>query len=192
MTPLRFSFLLPFLALFLAASPRQPSPGTNSPQPPSITATAVPVDAPIVYVSDFDLDVVPSKPAPKTSATRRSKPASTSRAPSGVPRNGPSPASEQTSSQSTDTPEAAEALKEETPADQANALVKAVSENLIRALTKAGFDARRLAANAPPPGAGVRVRGVFAEADEMNLAMNFPATRQEKSLRKSPRRLPPT
>jgi hypothetical protein len=49
-------------------------------------------------------------------------------------------------------------------------LVKAVSENLIRALTKAGFDARRLSSGAPLPPQGVRIRGVFAEADEMNRA----------------------
>jgi hypothetical protein len=48
--------------------------------------------------------------------------------------------------------------------------VKAVSENIIRALTKAGFDARRLSSEAPLPQQGVRIRGVFAEADEMNRA----------------------
>jgi hypothetical protein len=63
-----------------------------------------------------------------------------------------------------------DASKEETPADQANTLVKAVSENIIRALTEAGFDARRLNANTPLPKTGVRVRGVFAEADEQNRA----------------------
>lgn len=174
MTLLRFSVLLPFLALSAAASPnpQQPSPEPNAPQPPS----AAPAGAPVVYVSDFDLDVVQRKPAPKPPATRtspRSKPAgtssSTSRAVSGVPRNGPFPATESTASQSTEA-DASEASKEETPADQANTLVKAVSENIIRALTQAGFDARHVSANEPLPKSGVRVRGVFAEADEMNRA----------------------
>src|SRR5205823_7482215 len=56
------------------------------------------------------------------------------------------------------------------PADQANTLVKAVSENIIRALTQAGFDARRLPGGAPLPQQGVRISGVFAEADEQNRA----------------------
>jgi len=171
MTLPRLSILLPFLAFSVAAqsTPQQPSPEVPSPQPPSATATAVaPAGAPVVYVSDFDLDVVQRKPSPKPRATRtspRPKQGSTSRSSPGVPRKGPSPASE--TSQST---ESADTADEETPADQANALVKAVSENLIRALTEAGFDARRLSSGAPLPQQGVRIRGVFAEADEMNRA----------------------
>ena len=170
MTLLRFSVLLPFLALSMAASqnPQQPSPEPNAPLP--LFAAAAPVDAPVVYVSDFDLDVVQRKPSPKPRATRtspRPKPASVSRTPSGVPRTGPSSASEATTSQST---ESADAADEETPAEQAKTLVKAVSENIIRALTQAGFDARHVSANEPLPKSGVRVRGVFAEADEMNRA----------------------
>ena len=169
---LRFWTLLPFVAFSVAAlAVAQQAPSESySPEPPAMTAA--PADASLVYVSDFDLDVVQRKPVPKPSATRtpsRSKPGSTSRSPSGVPRTGPSPASESTSSQSAEA-EAANASKEETPTDHANTLVKAVSENIIRALTQAGFDARRLAANAPLPKAGVRIRGVFAEADEMNRA----------------------
>lgn len=179
MTLLRFSVLLPFLALPVAAhsTPQQASAEFNSPQPPAMAAAATaPADAPVVYVSDFDLDVVQRKPAPKAPAAQtspRSKPgsssASTSRAVSGVPRNGPSPATEPTAPQSTDA-DASDASKEETPADQANTLVKAVSENIIRALTEAGFDARRISANEPLPRTGVRIRGVFAEADEQNRA----------------------
>ena len=172
---LRFWTLLPFIA-FLVAAPaaaQQAPAGSNSPEPLSAAVPVAPADAPVVYVSDFDLDVVQRKPSPKSAAKRasprRSNPPSTSRSSSGVPRTGPSPASEPTSSQNTDT-DASDDSKEETPADQANTLVKAVSENIIRALTEAGFDARRLDANAPLPKAGVRVRGVFAEADEMNRA----------------------
>jgi uncharacterized protein DUF4410 len=168
MTFLRVLVLLPLVTLPVAAqsAPQQ----SAEPDSPQSSAAAAPAGAPVVYVSDFDLDVVQRKPSPKPRATRTSpppKPASSSRSSSGVPRTGPTPASERTTSQST---ESADAADEETPADQANALVKAVSENIIRALTQAGIDARHLGANAPFPKAGVRVRGVFAEADEMNRA----------------------
>jgi len=171
MTLLRVSVLVPLLALPVAAqsTPQQSSAELNSPQPPSAAAgpTAL-AGAPVVYVSDFDLDVVQRKPVRKPRATRPSpKPGSTSRSPSGVPKNGPSPAPERTASQGT---ESADAADEETPADQANTLVKAVSENIIRALTQAGFDARHVSANEPLPKSGVGIRGVFAEADEMNRA----------------------
>lgn len=172
MTLLRILVLLPLVTIPIAAqSIPQQSAELNSPQPLSVAAApAAPAGAPVVYVSDFDLDVVQRQPARKPRATRPSppaKPGSTSRSPSGVPRIGSSPASEQVISRST---ESAGAVEEETPADQANTLVKAVSENIIRALTQAGFDARRLDANSQPPKAGVRIRGVFAEADEMNRA----------------------
>lgn len=173
MTFLRVSLLVPLLALSVVAqlTPQQSSAELSSPQPPFAAAgTTALAGAPVVYVSDFDLDVVRPKPERKPRAARPSppaKPASTSRSSSGVPRTGSSPASERTISQS---PEPADAADEETPADQANTLVKAVSENIIRALTQAGFDARRLDANSQPPKAGVRMRGVFAEADEMNRA----------------------
>ncbi len=45
-----------------------------------------------------------------------------------------------------------------------------MSENLIKALTQAGYDARRLSAGVSLPKVGVRIRGVFAEADEKNRA----------------------
>jgi Domain of unknown function (DUF4410) len=173
MTFLRLSvlFLLVTLPVAAQSAPQQSSAELNFPEPPATAAApGVPAGAPVVYVSDFDLDVVQPKPAPKPRATRTpqpSKPGSTSRSPSGVPRKGSSPASEPTTSRST---ESADTSDEETPADQANTLVKAVSENIIRALTKAGFDARRLSSGAPLPQQGVRIRGVFAEADEMNRA----------------------
>lgn len=173
---LRFWILFPFIAFSVAApAAAQEAPSeSNFLQPPSMATAAA--DAPVVYVSDFDLDIVQRKPAPKSPAARpspRSKSAgtstSTSRAVSGVPRNGPSPATESTALRSTQA-DASDASKEETPADQANTLVKAVSENIIRALTQAGFDARHVSANETLPKSGVRIRGVFAEADEMNRA----------------------
>lgn len=175
MTLLRLSVLLPFVTLSVAAqTPEQPSPEPAS--PPPLSAAAAPADAPVIYVSDFDLDVVQRKPKSKPPSARpstRSKPSSTSgstsRAVSGVPRTGPSPAPESAASPSTEA-DSSETEKEDTPADQANTLVKAVSENIIRALTQAGFDVRHISANEPLPKSGVRIRGVFAEADEMNRA----------------------
>lgn len=169
---LRFWTLLPFIAFSLAApAAAQEAPAESNSLLPRSMVTA-PADAPVIYVSDFDLDVVQRKPKPKPPAARTSslsKSGSTSRAVSGIPRTGPSPAPEPTSSQNTDT-DTSETEKEETPAEQANTLVKAVSENIIRALTQAGFDVRHISANAPLPKSGVRIRGVFAEADEMNRA----------------------
>ena len=170
MTFLRLLVLLTLVTLPVAAqsAPQQSSAEAPSSQPPP--ASAAPAGAPIVYVSDFDLDVVQRKPAPKPLATRTSqpsKPGITSRSPSGVPRKGPSPASGPATSQSA---EPTDTSDEDTPADQANTLVKAVSENIIRALTQAGFDARRLPGGAPLPQQGVRISGVFAEADEQNRA----------------------
>lgn len=164
MKVLRLSFLLPFVAFSGAPQlgPQQTLPEPN-PQAPQSTAAA----AMIVYVSDFDLDV-----AHRTPSMRRAQPTPSahsagvaSRSPSGVPRKEPSPGS--ATSQSSDS---SGSSTEETPADQANALVNAVSEHIIRALNKAGYDARRLPAGAPLPQQGVRLRGVFAEADEQNRA----------------------
>jgi Domain of unknown function (DUF4410) len=150
------------------ATPQQAAPEASPllPQP----AASAPAGAMTVYVSDFDLDFVRSKPSPKP-APRTSPPSkarSTSRSASGVPRLGPpASTSESSESQGSDT---SDAPAEKTPAEEANALVNAVSDNIIRALTEAGYDARRLSAGAPLPQQGVRLRGVFAEADDQNRA----------------------
>ena len=130
-------------------------------------AAAAPVGALTVYVSDFDLDVVHRKPSPKP-APRTSRPSRTRSSSSGVHRTGP-PAATSGPSESPSS-DLSDASAEETPAEQANALVKAVSDNIIRALTEAGYDARRVSAGAALPRQGVRLRGVFAEADEQNRA----------------------
>ena len=170
MRPSRCLVVLPFVALSVAASPqpRQARPESETMEPQA--AAAATAGAMTVYVSDFDLDVVPRKaspqPAPRTSPPSRS--GSVSRSPSGVPRTGPTAStSGPSTSQSSDSPDSA---TEETPAEQANALIHAVSENIIRALTEAGYDVRRLPAGAPLPQTGLRIRGVFAEADEQNRA----------------------
>lgn len=45
-----------------------------------------------------------------------------------------------------------------------------MSESLVRALHQAGYRAERLPAGASLPKSGLRLRGVFAEADEKNRA----------------------
>ena len=170
MRPSRFSVLLSLVTLSVAAGPKPqqapPEPETVQPQSAATATTGTMT----VYVSDFDLDFVHRKPAPKP-APRISPPprmGSVSRSVSGVPRIGPpATTSGPSESQSSDS---SDASLEETPAEQANTLVKSVSENLIRALTEAGYDARRLSAGAPLPQQGMRIRGVFAEADEQNRA----------------------
>ncbi len=170
MAPSRFWVLLPLAALSVAtkANPQQTAPEPNPPQTQSATAT--PAGPVVVYVSDFDLDVVQRKPAPKPPprTSPPSKSGSVSRSPSGVPRTG-SAASTSGSSASRSS-DSSDTSTEETPAEQANALVHAVSENIIRAVREAGFDARRLPAGAALPQTGLRIRGVFAEADEQNRA----------------------
>jgi uncharacterized protein DUF4410 len=172
MTLLRILVLLPLIALpaFAQAGPQQQPPEQSTPQPQ--LAAAAPAGAMVVYVSDFDLDVVHRKPSPKpaTRTSSRSSPRGALRSPSGVPRR---PSSASVSGPATSPgPDSSDASPEETPApaDRANALVNAVSENLIRALKRAGYDARRLLADEPLPKLGLRIRGVFAEADERNRA----------------------
>ena len=160
-------------ALMAFSSFASPTPQQAAPEPSPLLlqpAASAPAGAMTVYVSDFDLDFVGRKPSPKpesrTSPPSRTR--GTSRSSSGVPRLGPSPSTPESSeSQSSDS---SDASTEETPAEQANALVKAVSDSIIGALTEAGYDARRLSAGAPLPEQGVRLRGVFAEADEQNRA----------------------
>src|SRR5215467_84398 len=116
MTLLRLSVLFPFLALSVAAQSSPPQPLPEAPSPP----TVAPAGAPVVYVSDFDLDVVPRKPVRRSAAAVRAS--------SGVTRTGPSPASEQIPSPRADIAEVGQASKEEkeeTPADHATALVNA-------------------------------------------------------------------
>ncbi|PYT79873.1 MAG: hypothetical protein DMG40_14680 [Acidobacteria bacterium] len=177
MMAFRFLVFLPFVAFSLAArpAPQQAPPEPDTPQAQS--TTAAPAGNMTVYVSDFDLDVVRRKPAPKPAPSRTSPPAKTktggaARSPSGVPRMGAwSSASASTpESSAPQTSDSSDDSMEETPDKQAHALVNAVSEHIIRALKEAGYDVRRLAAGAPPPQQGVRILGVFAEADEQNRA----------------------
>ncbi len=164
---LRVSLLLSFVALFSFVPPSTAQTQTESNLSQSqFTATAA-AGAMTVYVSDFDLDIVHRKPSQKP--PHASPPSGPGRNPvssSGARRRVSSASAAETSQ----SPDSSGTSAEETPADQATALVNVVSENIIRALTQAGYDARRLPAGAPLPKLGVRIRGVFAEADEQNRA----------------------
>ena len=160
--------LIPFATLALPSpSPAQSASSLREPQP----ANASPASSVIVYVSDFDLDVlyakVPRRPPQHTS------PPATSGSPSSSVLNTPKASSSaplSSTPRTAPTPNTSDSSSEETPADRANALVNAMAENLVRALRQAGYDARRLPAATSLPRVGLRIRGVFAEADERNRA----------------------
>lgn len=153
-----FSPLIVFLVFARLATPHAQT-AQNGPQSQSPTAPVA--GSRIIYVSDFELDVAnpktAQKPAPRPSSPSAAGTTSSTRAPRRAPASSVSKGSTSSGASS-----------EETPADRANALLNAVSENLIRALTQAGYDARRLPTDSPLPKLGLRIRGVFAEADEQN------------------------
>ena len=164
----RLCLLIFFLLITLYAFVSFDLPRAQAAPNPPQSATAQAADALIVYVSDFDLDVAYGKPRQRR-ATQTSSPSSSGRgmnSSSASGRNAPSTSASRRSNASS----AQDDSSEETPAERANALVNAVSENLIWALNKAGYDARRLPAGTPLPQVGLRIRGVFAEADERNRA----------------------
>lgn len=157
------AFVLAFSSSEWATSPATPR------QPQS--AGASPTKSTAVYVSDFDLDVfrgraertprsgssqsaTPNQPSGAATPIRTSTPAST-------------PASGATSS-STSSARPTDSQKELTPAEQANTLVNTMAEKLVSALEEAGYKVQRLRAGDPLPTAGIRLRGVFAEADDQN------------------------
>jgi hypothetical protein len=95
-------------------------------------------DKPTVFVSDFDLDVLPTSNERSTStATPAPKP--------------PGPAKR-----------AEEARK------QASQLVDQMAASLVMALQKAGYSAVRLRSGDSRPDHGVRILGLFAEVDKEN------------------------
>jgi hypothetical protein len=126
-----------------------------------------------VYVSDFELDVVQRRAEknPSRGTTADAAPDEASRA---------APTAARASSNSTPTGSSSKTSRpppslrpvdsqtDDTASERANALVTAMSENLLRTLGRAGYTVRRVRAGEALPQAGLRIRGVFAEADEQN------------------------
>ena len=167
------------LGLFLTAlSIALPNPSSKVPklvlarhvmQDPNAPATG----SKIVYVSDFELDVVRrraeknlSRGAAVESAPEEASgaaPAAASASSNATPTN-----SSSKTSRSPASARPADSQTDDTASERANALVTAMSENLLRTLGKAGYTVHRFHPGEALPQAGLRIRGVFAEADEGN------------------------
>ncbi|MFM0231132.1 DUF4410 domain-containing protein [Paraburkholderia sediminicola] len=98
---------------------------------------------PIVYVSDFDLDVANVKPD--------SGPGQRVRRLRGLLPSGPGPLG-----------------KDKNPEDHAKDIVNEMADALTADLKKGGVDARRIAPGQPLPATGWQVRGVFLSVDDGN------------------------
>jgi hypothetical protein len=99
--------------------------------------------APIVYVSDFELDVA--------NVTADSGPGQRVRRLRGLLPSGPGPMG-----------------KDKNPADHAKDIVNEMADALTADLKQGGVDARRTAPGQPLPAAGWQVRGVFLSVDDGN------------------------
>lgn len=99
--------------------------------------------APIVYVSDFDLDVA--------NMTPDSGPGQRVRRLRGLLPSGPGPLG-----------------KNKNPQDHARDIVNEMADALTADLKKGGVDARRIAPGQPLPATGWQVRGVFLSVDDGN------------------------
>jgi Domain of unknown function (DUF4410) len=103
---------------------------------------------PTIYVSDFDLDVVPVKVPPNPPAAPSTSPAR------------PSPSAAATKNAAPNT--------EDDPVKFAAHLVDLVSTDLVQALQNAGYSVQRLGRNQGRPDSGLQIRGLFAEVDKEN------------------------
>lgn len=95
-------------------------------------------DTPIIYISDFDLEAV-----------------------NGLDTKKPTTIGAQTN------PDVS-VKKDVQPTEQAQKIVTAMTLRLTKELTNGGYNVRPWPKTGSPPTEGVRIRGVFAEADEMN------------------------
>jgi hypothetical protein len=137
----------------------------------------------VIYVADFDIDVVPGKDArnsPAANVPRGTADGSPGTEPNAPPPNAagnatPAPqeaartdasnataSGTRTDSQRPDPPRTE--VKDDSPAAQAARLVNLIATDLVKALEQAGYTARRLR-NGSRPDAGIVIRGVFAQAD---------------------------
>jgi hypothetical protein len=162
--------LAALLFVFTSFAFPNPSPKTaaapRAPQDPNSASSA----SKVVYVSDFELDVIPRR-------TRRNMPAGSSAAIApneasdsapGAPRSSAPSDPSSRASRSPATSKAADPDADDGPSNRAAALLSAMSINLVRALEKAGYTVRRVRGRETKPNAGLRIRGVFAESDELN------------------------
>jgi len=165
--------------LFLLFAPiANPVPGGSAAETPvawHVTqgSKANPGNSKVVYVKDFELEVVRRSTDKNSPSGSASDPASGE--PAGAASSAPRPplisATAGPSSRTSSSPaiaQPADSRAENSPAVRANALVNAVSESLVKALERAGYTVHRQRAGEAPPQAGLRIRGVFAEPDEQN------------------------
>src|SRR5712691_1011930 len=164
---MKVSRLAPLLLLLASctlavASPSPAKPVPNSHQPQAWDGS--PASSMVVYVSDFELEVLNGR------ASRRAPSRNSASATSGSASTIPS-ATQKNSSPGSSPKKPAPATNsqpDETLAEQADKLVNLMAENLVTALEKAGFKVKRLRPGQALPAEGLRIRGVFAEPDEQN------------------------
>jgi hypothetical protein len=141
---MRIRAFVPLVLLVVSASvsaAAQDATKPATPAPRQQTADASADKSKIVYVSDFELDVL-------AGADGKASPAVA-----------PAPAAQ---------PDARDVKKEDSPAEQASKLVDLLSSTLVKQLEKAGYTARRMRPGEARPDEGIRILGVFAEPDEQN------------------------
>jgi hypothetical protein len=168
---------VPLLLPIAVAALFYPRPELVEALPRPQTANASTARGPIVFVSDFELDIFTGKmkrrPAPRAasgSPTNAPRTSSSSDRASDVPPVAQPSTSSGASSNRPNAVRTVDSQTDDSPAQRANELVNAVSENIVSALEKAGYKAQRLRAGEPRPVKGLRIRGVFAESDEKNRA----------------------
>ena len=167
----------PTLLLLLTASLAYPGPSPRAARTALAShvvqnLNASPGNSKVVYVSDFDLEILrrgADKSSPAGTASDR-LPLEPSGAASTTPRTPSGATPTASSNKSPRLPASARPTDpaDKSPTDRANALVNVMSESLVRALEKAGYTVHRLRAGETRPQAGLRIRGVFAEPDEEN------------------------
>jgi hypothetical protein len=127
----------------------------------------------IIYVSDFELDVVRRR-AEKNSSRGAAVESAPEEASGAVPAAASASSNATPAGSSSKTSRApastrpADSQTDDAASERANALVTAMSENLLRTLGKAGYTVHRFRPGETLPQAGLRIRGVFAEPDEGN------------------------
>jgi len=166
--PMKVSHLVPLLPLVAAGAlaVSNPNPAKPAPDPRQLQVfNASPFHSMVVYVSDFELDVL--RVGESRRAASRNSPSVISGVASSVPRATQRNASSGSSLKKR-APVPTDSQPEETAAEQADRLVNIMAEDLVTALGKAGYKVSRLRTGQVLPAAGLRIRGVFAEADERN------------------------